>query len=77
MDAVHGRHVNEAGLVVPRDDADFDADATPDLGDEIAAVFRLAYGRRGRCHNLVDLMGIGEPPEFRQRLECRGHGGGC
>ena len=74
VDAVAGGEVDEPRLFRARDDADPDAGLALDLGDEVAAVVRFARGAGRGGDDLVDLVRLGQPLEFCQRLERRGHG---
>ncbi len=72
VDAVAGSEVNQPGLFRARNHSDADAGLPIDLGDEVAAVLRLARGARRGRHDLVDLVRLGEPVELRERLHRRG-----
>ena len=44
-----------------------------DLGDEVAAIFRFARGAGGGGDDFINLVRLGEAPEFDQRLQRGGH----
>jgi hypothetical protein len=76
VDAVAGGEVDEARFLGAGNHLDADAGLAVDLGDEIAAVLRLARGAGGGGDDLVDLVRVGDAAELRHGLERRGHGGG-
>ena len=71
--AVRGSQVNEPRLFGAGDDADLDAGATIDFGDEISAVLGFAGGAGGPGDDLVDFVRFRDPLELGEGLKARGH----
>ena len=74
VDAVDGGPVDQAGLLGARDHLDPHPSALPDRGQKLAAVVGLAHRAGGRGNDLVDIVRLGEPLEFRERLQRGRHG---
>lgn len=72
-DAVQRRTMDEPCLFRSRDHPGADAGLARDGLQEFAAVFRLARRARGRGDDLIDLVRLGQAPEFREHLERRVH----
>ena len=67
--------MDEARLLGSGNDPHVDARLTRDRRDELAAVFRLAHGARGRRDDLVHLVRLGQPAILRKDLERGRHRG--
>src|SRR5476649_259382 len=72
-DAVHRGHVDEPGFFRARDHAWTNAGLLRDRLQEFAAVLGLPRRAGGDGDNLINLMGFGQTPEFRENLKRRVH----
>ena len=66
--------MNQPRLFGPGNDTRADPGLLRDGLQEFAAIFRLARCARRNGDNLINAMGFGQSPEFRQHLECCVHG---
>ena len=73
IDPVHRRHVNEARLFGPGDDPGTNAGPPFDRLEKGPAVFGFPRRAGRRRQNLVDLVGLGEALELRERQQGRAH----
>ena len=73
IDAVDGGEMDEPGFLGARDDLRLDAGLALDGGQELAAVFGLAYRAGRRREDFFNLMRFGQPAEARECLQGGGH----
>ena len=74
IDAVDRGQVNQPGFFGARDDLCLDSSLPLDGGEKLPAVFGLADGAGGGGEDLLHLVGLGQPPEPRKRLQAHFHG---
>lgn len=75
VDSVGGRQMDQTRFFSAGNNADPYTCLSPNFGNKVTTVFRLAGRAGGRRDNFVNLVGVGQALELRERLESGRHGG--